>query len=194
MGTVALCFLLRGHPQSCAHWRRWRRRAARAGFAGEWKVLYHCDAVEQCVSCGAQCVLHGAERIPSIKTSWGDAGVVQAESKLYEAAFADARVACAVLLTDWCAPVYEETSLYALLTRPTLDRPLARLQWSVSPPSQNRFRVKCELQKVVDRALADLWRDAVGQGPTRAGCDPTRRCSGSLNEERTPRTSRTRTR
>ena len=157
---IAFCLLLRGHPQSCLHWQKW---AARSGGTPWWKIVVHCDKCDTLPVCGAACILHGAERVDSVATSWGGPGVVCAESRLYRRAFLDASVRCAVLLTDWCAPVYDAETLRRKLLSST---PLSRVNWNTAAKCANRFTVKAELQKVVDRAFAQEWCSAADVGAT----------------------------
>lgn len=157
---VAFCFLLRGHPPSCLHWQKWAAQSAGAPWC---KVVVHCDKCEELPVCSASCILQGAERVESVATTWGGPGVVCAESRLYRRAFLDASVRCAVLLTDWCAPVYDAETLRRRLLSST---PLSRVNWHTAAKSLNRFTVKAELQKVVDRVFAQEWCRAADLGPT----------------------------
>lgn len=164
--SVALCFLLRRHPHTCAYWRRWRK----CGDVSDFCVFFHCDDSGEedgdDLVCGENCILADATRVKSVPTSWGGPGVVKAEAALYRHAFASQTTLCAVLLTDWCVPIYPPLHTKRRLTQHNL--PLTRLMWSEMPTDVNRFRFKAELQKVVGREFAQVWCAAADPGPTRA--------------------------
>ena len=82
-----------------------------------------------------------------------------AEAALYDAAFDASDVSHAVLLTDWCVPVY--TPEFTLRAVSAMVRPW--VMWSGAP--------KAELQKVMDRALAPAWIDAARDPPTATEVD-----------------------
>ena len=166
---VALCFMLRGHPPSCRHWQKW----AQSGNTSWCKVIVHCDKCDALPVCGPLCILQGAERVESVLTTWGGPGVIAAESLLYKRAFSDPFVKCAALLTDYCVPVYDSLTMH----RKMLSRyPLSRVKWSTDKVNRNRFGIKAELQKIVDRSFAQEWCQAADKGPTKDEIDSHIEC------------------
>ncbi|CAN6248182.1 unnamed protein product [Urochloa humidicola] len=108
---VAFLFLIRGEMPLRPLWEEFFR-----GHEGLYSIYVHADPSYAGPAPPEDSVFHG-RAIPSNKTSWGDVSLVAAERRLVAHALLDdpanQRFA---LLSESCIPVYNFTTVHALLT------------------------------------------------------------------------------
>lgn len=151
---IALCFLLRQPTvKAPRYWEKWLEMEK----GDQFLLLYHCDST----NAPPRHFLKRAKRVANAGTctSWGNFGVVQAESQLYKEAFEDLEVTHALLLTDWCIPIYEPKHILHTLC----SARRSWIQWSCFSPGGP----KAELQKAVTRDFASRWINACKEPPSK---------------------------
>lgn len=161
---VALCFVLRNPSlKASAYWERWLRHAGSERF----ELFYHCDHSDQAPTPP----LDQATRAQNskVETRWGNYGVVQAEASLYRSAFEKDEIKYAVLLTDWCVPIYAPDATFAIMAR--MKKPW--ICW-------DRNTKAAELQKIMSRELAPEWLSISACPPSEAEVEEANRISNRV--------------
>ncbi|CAO1939132.1 unnamed protein product [Urochloa humidicola] len=108
---VAFLFLIRGEMPLRPLWEKFFR-----GHEGLYSIYVHADPSYAGPAPPETSVFHG-RAIPSQKTLWGDVSLVAAERRLVaHALLDDPRNQRFALLSESCIPVYNFTTVHALLT------------------------------------------------------------------------------
>ena len=143
--------MLTQHPAQCKYWQKWKGK-------NKIHVCFHCDKYED-LSCGENCILHGAKRIKSIPTSWGN--TIQAESELYKCGFCVMGATIMALVSETCVPIYTYTNTIKILE--SLKH--SYFAYDEVKVKNNKF-FRCDTHKIMTNEVAQAWISESSEPPT----------------------------